>query len=418
MKSYMMRKEGGSDTVRNNHRKRRAIGVLGTAAVVMIAGLAGVQGISVSAASGDMEGIRSRGSVRYDRAVIDSADLQDIHVHITEKKDMMAGILMQLGTRFRQHSEGCTYDRNPDAEQGDIDKRQLNWSALVQAAEESQNVPTALTVLNPEAAMDIEGVEERTDYYETAIEDNISRGKAAWAEGRLLLGNGADNDKAYRKGIEDGEGGNVPDHLYPIYGAQEAVVEIRHVHLGEPENKDGTSGCYQNSHTTKEEVKTCSNQLIETDREWYPNPDEPGGGSWHGGIYTCPNHGGIYESAGTCTYKRKETVTVWKHDIVCGLTDMLYAKLTIRGTDTDYFDRAIRLEAVLEKGEGYENLAWQEGDELVWMDADGNALGIGSELVAHEAGVYRCGINAANADIDHRDVSTTVRKIGLVVSGN
>lgn len=414
----MMRKEGGSDTVRNNHSNKRTIGILGTAAAIMIAGLAGMQGFSVAAAPGDSGSIHSKGSVRYDQAVIDSADLHDIHEHITEKKDMLAGILIQLGTKFRQQSEGCTYDRNPDAEQGDIDKRQLNWSTLVQAAEESQNVPAGLAVLNPEAAMYIEGVEERTDYYETAIEDNISRGKAAWAEGRLLLGNGADNDKAYRKGIEDGEEGDVPDHLYPIYGAEEAAVEIRHVHLGKAENKDGTSGCYRNSHTTKEEVKTCSQQLIETDRVWYPNPDEPGGGSWHGGEYTCPNHGGLYDSPGTCTYKRTETVTVWKHDIVCGLTDMLYARLTVRGTDTDYFDRAIRLEAVLEEGEGYENLTWQEGDELVWTDADGNALGIGPELIAHETGVYRCSINAANADIDHREASTAVRKIGIVMSGN
>lgn len=402
--------------MRNNHNNRKIKWAAGMAAAVAAACLAGKQGIDVSAAAG--RELHSRGSVRCEQAVIDSADLQDIRAYIDEKKDRAAGVLVQLGTRFRQQEDGYGYDRNPDAEQGDIDAGQLGWAMLAQAAADSQSVPAGLPVLNPQAALHIEGVEERTDCYETAIEDNISRGKAAWADGRLLLGNGADNDKAYRQGEEDGEGGNEPENLYPVYAAAGETVEIRHVHLGSPENKDGVSGCYRNSHTTREEEKRCTAQLIKTEATWYPNPDEPGGGSWHGGEYTCPYHGGLYESPGTCTYKSKESVTVWKHDVVCGLTDALYAKLTVSGADTDYFDRAIRLEAVLEEGEGYGNLVWQEGDALVWTDAEGNVLGSGAELIAHDAGTYRCSINAANADIDHRAAVAAVKKTGLVVSDN
>ena len=235
------------------------------------------------------------------------------------------------------------------------------------------------------------------------IADNLTAGTAAWVNGTCIIGNGADNEKAYKRGIEDGKEGDEPKNLYPIYGVQEATVEIKHVHLGSPENKDGTSGCYQNSHTTKVEEHRCSKQLYQTEVTLYPD------GTWHGGYYTCENHDGVYESPGQCPHVDKETVTTWKHDIVCGLTDMLYAKLTVRGTDTDYFDRAIRLEAVLEKGEGYDNLKWQESDEFVWEDVDGNVLGSGTGIMVHDAGVYRCGINVTNEDIEGKDIEVTVK---------
>ncbi|MBD5475840.1 MAG: hypothetical protein HDR17_07665 [Lachnospiraceae bacterium] len=367
---------------------------------------------------GAREYMRSTGRIQYEQAVFDSADLQDILSHIDEKKRAAAGTLIQLGTRFRQQAAGYTYDRNPDAEQGEIDIGQIDWTTLIQAAADSQTVPDKLSVLNPEAAMHIEGVEERTDYYETAIEDNISRGMAAWADGKLLLGNGADNDKAYKKGTEDSKEGKVPENLYPIYAADEVAVEIRHMHQGEPENKDGVSGCYQNSHTTRVQKIKCNTELIKTEAVWYPNPDEPEGGSWHGGEYTCPYHGGLYESPGMCPHQREENVTVWKHDTICGLEDTLYAKLTVRGTDTDYYDHAIQLEAVLEEGDGYGNLTWQEGGVFVWTDVEGNVLGTGPEYTACEAGVYRCSINVDNTDIDHREVDVTVRRAGLVKRSN
>lgn len=393
--------------------------------ILLLAGIiAGVYGLSsegmttLAAHGGAQEDICSTGRIQYEQAVFDSADLSNIRAYIDERRRAVAGTLIQLGTRFRQQAEGYTYDRNPDAEQGEIDSGQIDWTTLIQAAADSQTVPDKLSVLNPEAAMHIGGVEERTDYYETAIEDNISRGMAAWADGKLLLGNGADNDKAHKKGTEDGEEGKVPENFYPIYAADEVAVEIRHVHQGKKEEKDVVSGCYKNSHTTRVEVTNCKKELIKTEAVWYPNPEEPDGGSWHGGQYTCVYHGGLYESPGICPYSSEVKATVWKHDIICGLTDSLYAKLIVRGTDTDYYDHAIRLEAVLEEGDGYGNLAWQEGDAFVWTDAEGNVLGTGSEYTACETGVYRCSINVNNADIDHREATVNVRRTGLVKRSN
>lgn len=411
----MMRKAGGSDIVRNHKYRGKGIILL---AAVAAAGWIGTGGTAVLAQSGAEGRIHSRGRVQYEQAVFDSADLQDIRAYIDEQKRAAAGTLIQLGTRFRQQPEGFAYDRNPDVLPEEIDTGQLDWEMLIHAVAQSQTVPTGLTVLNPEAAMQIEGVEERTDYYETAIEDNISRGMAAWADGRLLLGNGADNDKAYRKGTEDGEGGNVPENFYPIYTADATPVEIRHMHVGNPEKKDGVSGCYENSHTTKTEVTTCGAQLVKTDVTWYPNPDEPEGGSWHGGQYVCRYHDGLYDSPGTCPHEDKKTVTKWKHEVICGLEEKLYAKLTVRGTDTDYYDRAILLEAVLEEEEACDHLTWQEGDRLIWMDAEGNVLGTGSSYTACEAGVYRCCLNITNEDLNCREICVTVRKTGLVTRGN
>lgn len=363
--------------------------------------------------------LRSIGKIQYGQAVIDAGDLRKICVYVTEKKHGLAGVLMGLGTRFRRQAEDeYTFDRNPDTVQENIDLSQIDWQTLLKAAEESQNVPGGLPVLNPQAAMHIEGVEERTDFYETATEDNISRGKAAWAGGRLLLGNGADNDKAYRKGEEDGENGDVPDTFLPVYAAAEEQVEIRHIHIGNEENKDGISGCYKNSHTTRQEKHKCGAELKKTEATFYPNPDEPGGGSWHGGQYTCPSHGGLYENPGTCNHVSTKTVTVWQHEIVCGLEDTVYAELSVRGEDADYSDRAVCLKAVLEEGEGYEHLTWKEGDELIWTDEAGNVLGTGSGVRVYETGIYRCTLNVANADIDRKSADTAVRIAGLAAPGN
>lgn len=392
------------------------------AAVVAAAhmtGRMGAEGRTVLAAAGETQGeLHSVGRVQYGQAVIDAGDLHSILSHITEKKNAAADVLTQLGTRFRRQSGEYVYDRNPDVEQEAMDLSGISWRMLTQAAGDSQTIPDGLAVLNPEAALHIEGVEERTDHYEAATEDNISLGRAAWVDGRLLLGNGADNDRAYRRGLQDGESGDLPEHMYPIYAAAGDRIELKHVHIGEEEKKDGISGCYQNSHETKQKITKCEAELYKTAVTWYPNPDEPEGGSWHGGMYTCPYHGGSYENPGICPHEDKKSVTTWKHELVCGLTDVVYAILTVSGSDTDYYDRAICLEAALEPGEGYEQLAWQEGEELVWTDAEGNILGTGSELMVRAAGVCQCSVNVSNADVESRTANVAVRIAGLVAAGN
>ena len=433
----MMRKAGGSGIVRGrikeievsgNRKWRRCLQAdstshigrnrilyaAGAVAALFVAAAAGMAGNMTVDAAGTGEPV-SRGVIQCEQAVIDADDFRSIYSYMTEQRNTAAGILLQLGTKFRQESGEIVCDRNPDAGQGELDLSLLSWPVITQAVADSQKVPGGLTVMNPEAAMHIEGVEEYTDYYATAVEDNISRGKAAWADGRLLLGNGADNDRAYQAGIRDGESGHVPENLYPLFSAPESTVEIRHAHVGSPQNVEGVSGCYRNFTETHTIYKTCGATLRQTESTWYPNPDEPEGGSWHGGEYTCPTHGGLYHSPGTCPEQENVSTTVWRHDITCGLTDVVYARLTVGGTDTDYTDRTIRLKAVLEGAGGYERLVWQDENELIWTDENGNTLGTGTELDVQAPGTYQCRINVSNQDIDKRTAAAAVRISGLML---
>lgn len=411
----MMRKVGGLVIVEKKHNYHPKVWTI----ILLITGLVTSCQCKLPAMAAEnrypADRLQSTGRMEYGEVVLDAADLESIRDYITEKQSEVADILLQLGTKLRQEEGKISIDRNPDHTQEVVDRAKLDWQILIQAVSESQTIPAGLPVLHQEYAMGIEGVEERTDCYETAIADNISKGKAAWADGILLLGNGVDNDKAYEQGVEDGTQNIVPENLYPIYEVKDVTLEISHVHIGQKEDKEGTSGCYHNYSEVKVEEKRCGRTLYKTAVTWYPDEDHPDGGTWHGGYYTCGNHGGIYDSPGICTYKTTEKTTVWHHDVVCGLTDAVYAVLHIRGTDTDYYDREILLEAELEPKEGYEQLIWQEGDELLWTDAEDNLLGIGPKLSVHSPGIYKCCINAANADIDIRTGSAEVNVAGLVL---
>lgn len=371
--------------------------------------------------SGRVSGnVRSVGRVQYEYAAIDAEDFGEIDAYISEKKNAAVGVLNRLGTKFRQQSGDYIYDRNPDIGQEGIDITQISWTLLTHAAAESQSIPAGLAVLNPQAALQIEGVEERTDDYVAAVEDNLSAGKAAWVDGKLLLGNGADNDKAYRRGREDGEKGYVPGQLQPIYDVQGGSVEIRHAHVGSREEREGISGCYQNYFVKIEEVISCHRALVYLEPLWIPNNDEPDGGSWHGGFYTCSAHGGVYDSPKPCAFEEVSTVIRWGHNVICGLDHMLYARLTVRAAqaDSNAEQGRLDLEAVLEEAEGYDRLVWPEGDRLIWTDEQGNTLGVGPTLTVFEPGIYRCSVNVANTDINYRTAEAAVTVSGLMMAGN
>ena len=103
--------------------------------------------IKVTAA--DMSGtLHSKGAMQCEQAVLDAADLRSIHSYLLEKKNTAASILLQLGTRFRQQSGEVVYDRNPDAEQEEVDLSQISWPVLIRAVEDSQTIPEGLSVPN------------------------------------------------------------------------------------------------------------------------------------------------------------------------------------------------------------------------------------------------------------------------------
>lgn len=68
-----------------------------------------------------------------------------------------------------------------------------------------------------------------------AIEDSISLGKAAWVEGRYIIGNGNDNQAAYNRGYDVG----YADGIARVYNAR--IEYTRHYHTG---SSSSYGGCY------------------------------------------------------------------------------------------------------------------------------------------------------------------------------
>lgn len=76
-------------------------------------------------------------------------------------------------------------------------------------------------------------------YYKAATTENLSAGTAAWVNGTLLQGNGADNSACYSQGWIDGQA-NITDNLNITY--------TYHYHEGDSING---GGCYEQVSSTK-----------------------------------------------------------------------------------------------------------------------------------------------------------------------
>ncbi|MBQ6806210.1 MAG: hypothetical protein IJO97_02115 [Lachnospiraceae bacterium] len=343
--------------------------------------------------------------------VYDGTDIWEIKRHLDYKKTEMLQKLLQLGTSFVQTDAGWQYSRNPENRSGNIPGgEQIEWDILLNAVRNSQSVPEEIAVREPKFPLQIEGVAEHMDFYQAATADNLSKGKAAWLDGMLLLGTGADNDKAYAKGKEDGAGGVFRPDMCPIYATGEQEVTIQHKHIGNSVEIEGISGCYHNYTTKEVSQSVCGGTLQQTESTWYPNESEEGGGSWHGGYYTCPWHGGIYQSAGTCDSVSSQEKTIWHHDIVCGKTDLVYATLKITGADEDYLDGKMKVQAEILSQDGFSNLLLPETEQehLIWSNEQGEIIGKGAFVEIAKAGIYSCKLAALNQDVTCLDANVPV----------
>lgn len=99
---------------------------------------------------------------------------------------------------------------------------------------------------------------------EPVTEENITAGAAAWVNGRCIIGNGADNERAYKRGIEDGEKGDGDGiEMEPTY----------HAHAGNGESgwsdetvfyqTENPGGCYVGNEHTHNKTGSCSKRLEE-----------------------------------------------------------------------------------------------------------------------------------------------------------
>lgn len=143
------------------------------------------------------------------------------------------------------------------------------------------------------------------------IADNLTAGTAAWVNGKCIIGNGADNERAYKRGQEDGEDEKDSVDVEYIYhthvnGRGEEVTEEIIYTLDNP------GGCYVPEGHTHDILSKCETEY---------HPEKKCGhvqDFWdaEAGKYRCPYHGGDYqaEAGGSCSFVVQQAYTEW----ICG----------------------------------------------------------------------------------------------------
>lgn len=145
------------------------------------------------------------------------------------------------------------------------------------------------------------------------IADNLTAGTAAWVNGACIIGNGADNERAYKKGVKDGEedDGEDIDKKYAYHkhvnGAGEEVSDETFYSISNP------GGCYAaDGHTHNKGGAVCTS--TENKRTVTHNHEFHG---TRGDATTCPHCGKMIndfpEGGGYVTHECSYHVTdtVW-----------------------------------------------------------------------------------------------------------
>ena len=144
--------------------------------------------------------------------------------------------------------------------------------------------------------------------------DNITAGAAAWVNGQCIVGNGADNDRAYQRGLEDGENGNNEEvdirYTYHTHSGDSGVDPIPDGHVCYSTEDPG--GCYRSSgHTHNKTVKCKTKEVTETRMCGCTR-------IYNAAVENCPQcghwHNGGGAGANTCHFEVTTTSTVY----VCG----------------------------------------------------------------------------------------------------
>lgn len=134
--------------------------------------------------------LNSKGMIDYANktVVIDSSDFMyladEIDVLESAYKANTVSALNVMGTFFA--ADG-SISHEPDGISG-AEAVQLSFDTIISGILQSQSVEHLAK----------QGIA-------ASIADNLSKGTAAWVNGKLLIGNGADNDAYYRQGFLDGQ---------------------------------------------------------------------------------------------------------------------------------------------------------------------------------------------------------------------
>lgn len=361
------------------------------------------------------EDVRSHGNLVIkedgEETVVCTDDFTTIFDYVDSKKQEIAEQLDRLGTHFFDHNGITEYSRNPVMAGSIYTKSLLEWSVLERAIMESQNAPDNMKVLSTSRAMHLAETGELTDYYQTASSDHISNNKGMWVSGKFVVGNGADNKKAYKAGNEDGKQQRLKRGLKPIWQSTKPVQDIKHVHT----YAEG-SGCYIEVEKTSTSSSVCGAALEYLEPLWIPNENEEGGGSWHGGFYQCPIHNGYYSSAGTCTYVIKTSSTKTEYVLNCGYSgNQSYGTLKLFATGYSEEDESYLLLAEFDELENDSHIQWKQEQKCSWYDSNGALIGQGKQIHVRNAGMYTCQLDMTNEDVDVKSASIEIELLGFTV---
>lgn len=131
------------------------------------------------------------------------------------------------------------------------------------------------------------------------IADNLTAGTAAWVNGTCIIGNGADNERAYKKGRKDGEDGEDGD------GEDIDMEYTYHTHRnssGEAVTKEkiyassNPGGCYAAAGHTHNQTGGCST-IESVTREELGQATRSDGSTYWRALYQCKICGITYTSS-------------------------------------------------------------------------------------------------------------------------
>ncbi len=197
--------------------------------------------------------MKSKGAIVYqngaDSVVIDSNDLYVLADTLDQFKYAVYSQMAQMNTYLTTEERGINLTTSNDiyvahlAPQDKVDPMDIEFDTLLEGVAATQSIPYAPSEY---------GYEESTTLYKTAAgflttdasagaemieiqeatEGGISAGKAAWVNGELILGTGADNQAYYNQGYTDG-----------LNKAMDAahIDYIYHTHTGDA---SAGTGCY------------------------------------------------------------------------------------------------------------------------------------------------------------------------------
>lgn len=153
--------------------------------------------------------IKSKGIFDYDNGtvVMDASDL----IYLADEIDLLEETYKK--ETVKALNEMNTYFMSDEAITHDPDKNALNYNSanilpfqsIINGILASQSIPTEKTYTGTLPGKE----EEITGNISAATEENLSLGTAAWVDGELIIGTGADNKNYYNLGYADGMAGNV-----------------------------------------------------------------------------------------------------------------------------------------------------------------------------------------------------------------